>query len=172
MDAYLGEIRLFTGDFAPAGWEFCHGQQIPILGNQALFTIIGGQFGSDKTSYFKLPDLRGLVPMHHGTGDGLTARECYETGGSRTETILQSEMPNHTHSINAQTVANTTDAVSSIWANQPRGTTTYAYNESPNTTMHPLALQVSGGSQPHNNMQPFVAINYIICMEGIYPPKQ
>ncbi|WP_338553541.1 tail fiber protein [Paenibacillus sp. KS-LC4] len=172
MDAFLGEIRLFTGNYAPKGWAFCHGQQLSIWKYQALYSLLQGAFGSDYKTYFTLPDLRGLVPIHQGVGTGLTPRALYAKGGSSTEKISEMQMPNHTHVLNAQTAANTMDAVNSIWANQPRGTTTYAYGETPDANMNPLALQASGGSQAHNNMQPFVAINYIICLEeGIYPVK-
>lgn len=173
MDAFIGEIRLFTGNYAPEGWAFCHGQQVSLPHNQVLYSVLGGAFGTDNKTYFTLPDLRGLVPIHQGSGAGLTPRQCYEKGGSMTETITTSEMPNHTHQLNAHTTGNTMDASNNIWATTPRGTTVSVYNEEqPNASMHPNAITASGGSQAHNNMQPYLAINYIICMtEGIYPVK-
>ncbi|KQO10851.1 phage tail protein [Paenibacillus sp. Leaf72] len=173
MDAFIGEIRLFTGNFAPRGWAFCHGQQVSLPYNQPLYSIIGGAFGSDYKTYFTLPDLRGLVPIHQGSGVDLTPRKCYEKGGSMTETITTFEMPNHTHQLNAQTLGNTTDTINNIWATTPRGTTVSVYNEEqPNANMHVNAITASGGSQAHNNIQPYLAINYIICLDdGVYPVK-
>ncbi|ANY66812.1 hypothetical protein BBD42_10315 [Paenibacillus sp. BIHB 4019] len=173
MDAFIGEIRLFTGNYAPQGWAFCHGQQVSISYNQPLYSIIGDAFGTDYLTYFTLPDLRGLVPIHQGSGVGLTPWQCYEKGGSITETINTFEMPNHTHQLNAQTGGNATDASDNIWATTPRGTTVNVYNEEqPNSSMNVNAVTASGGSQAHNNMQPYLAINYIICLEdGMYPVK-
>ncbi|MEI7027941.1 phage tail protein [Paenibacillus sp. y28] len=172
MDAYLGEIRIFSGNYAPAGWAFCQGQQLSLLRYQALFTILGGAFGTDNKTYFCLPDLRGCVPMHQGSGAGLTPRACYSSGGSMTETLSVNEIPYHTHTVNSQTTATDTSPIGNVWANEPRGSTVSVYTETPNVDMQPAALSSVGGSQAHNNMQPFVALNYIICLEGIYPSKQ
>ncbi|WP_207671355.1 phage tail protein [Paenibacillus cymbidii] len=172
MDPYIGEIRLFAGSYAPQGWAFCNGDTLQVYQNQALYTIIGNMYGGTAGQTFNLPDLRGTVPMHWGTGAGLTPRKLPETGGTQTETITLDQMPNHTHSPQNQTTANETNPNGAVYANSPGGKfPVKAYSQNADTPMNVQAISAVGGNQAHNNMQPTVAINFIIALEGVYPLK-
>lgn len=172
MDPYVGEIRLFAGNFAPKGWAFCNGQILPISQNTALFSLLGANYGGDGKVTFALPNLQGRAPMHWGNGPGLTPRELGEVGGSKNVTLLSAEMPAHTHLANAQTTPNKVEATNDIWANAGSGRGSFQnYSEKLDKPLHPMAIGVSGGSNPHNNMQPYVAMNYIIALQGIFPPR-
>lgn len=177
MDAYIGEIRAFCGNFAPVNWAFCEGQLIPITSFTALFSIIGVMYGGDGKTVFALPDLRGAVPIGQGQGPGLSLRSVGERGGSETVTLLSTEMPAHNHLASGVTSggnssppgANLTWAQANTGGREPNPVN--LYTSAINTTMNPMALQASGGSQPHNNMQPFLAVRFIICMNGIFPSR-
>lgn len=176
-DAYIGEIRLFAGNFAPVNWALCYGQLLPITQNTALFSILGTQYGGDGKTNFALPDLRGRVPIHQGQGPGLTDRVVGEEGGSEYVTLLVTEMPGHNHT--PQGVAATgVDSTPSggVWGQPPspgRGhpAPPLYIQAAPDQAMSPNALGVAGNSMPHNNMQPYVAMNYIICLNGMFPPR-
>lgn len=170
MDPYVGEIRLFAGSYAPMDWAFCYGQQLNISQYSALYSIIGNTFGGDGRTFFHLPDLRGKAPMHQGQGPGLTQRDYAESGGSETVTLLETEIPNHSHTVNAASAGTQSSPTDGVWANPGRRSTPL-YAPAPTVASNPLALGAAGGSQPHNNMQPHVGMNYIICLQGIYPPK-
>ncbi|CAG7658612.1 phage tail protein [Paenibacillus allorhizosphaerae] len=172
MDPYVGEIRLIAGNYAPRGWALCNGQVLLIQQNSILFSVIGIAFGGNGTTTFALPDLRGRAPIHQGAGPGLTNREYASEGGNETVTLTEAQIPNHTHAINNQSTANTDSPIGAVWANLGRGAVGNFYSQTPNVSMNPQAVSAAGGSQPHNNMQPFVAMNYIIALEGVYPPKQ
>lgn len=173
MDSYLGEIRLFAGQFAPAGWAFCDGTKLPIRQYTALFAILGVQFGGDGVTNFALPDFRTdqRVPIHQGQGTGLTQRNFASTGGSATVTLNLNQIPSHTHL--AQTVATQTefDPTGAYWANSGGRTGANAYNSTADVQMNPAAIAPTGGTQPHNNMQPFLGLNFIISIEGEFPPR-
>lgn len=170
MDPYIGEIRIFAGSYAPSGWAFCQGQLMPIVQNTALFSIIGTYYGGDGKTTFALPNLQSRAPMHQGAGPGLTARTISETDGVNTVTLLESQIPAHNHVPNCQSDDNETSPVGGVWASTgARGKKLYA--TTPDTPMNPQAIGVTGGSQPHNNMQPYLAMNYIIALEGVFPPK-
>ncbi len=171
MDPYVGEIRLFAGKFAPAEWAFCEGQTLNVQEYQALFAVIANQFGGDGDTTFCLPDLRGLVPIHQGAGSGLTPRLFNQTGGTRTVTITETQMPFHDHSANCQTASDSTSPVGAIWSNTGRTTGNLVYSQKADTPMNAKAVGTVGGGQPHNNMQPYVAMNYIIALRGVFPPK-
>jgi microcystin-dependent protein len=170
-DQFVAEIRIFAGNFAPNGWATCDGQLLPISQNTALFSLIGTFYGGNGTSNFALPNFQGSFPMHQGNGAGLTPRSVGETGGSQFVTLLPNEMPIHTHgpqgalAPGAPRLANPANA---IWA--PSTARPYASGP-PNVAMHPLALSVAGGSQPHNNMPPFQTLTFIIALQGIFPPR-
>lgn len=177
MDPFLGEIRLFGGNFAPQGWALCNGQTLPISQYTALFSLLGNRFGGNGQTTFCLPNLSGSVPVGMGQGPGLSLRELGETGGSDAVTLTGQEIAPHTHSA-AGVGANGTgkSPANGNWAqyNSSSRPATHAmiYGSSPDVTMSPAALSPAGQSQPHNNMQPWLALNYIISLNGIYPPHQ
>ncbi|UJF33810.1 phage tail protein [Paenibacillus hexagrammi] len=171
MDPYLGEIRIFAGNYAPSGWALCDGSLLPVSQNPALFSIIGAIYGGNGTTTFALPDFRGAAPVHQGTGPGLTPRTVGELGGSATVTLDETQIPNHTHAINAELTPTGASPTQAVWASSAAGRGQAIYSMNIDTPLSPLALGVTGASQPHNNMQPFVAMNFIICLEGNYPPK-
>jgi microcystin-dependent protein len=173
-EPFLGEIRMFGGNFAPRGWAFCNGQILAIAQNTALFSLLGTTYGGNGQTTFALPDLRGRVPMHWGQGPGLTPRSLGETGGSENVTLLSNQMPAHTHSLNANTNQGETfspgggvAAAAVDSSQQPLN----IYSTTANTTMSPQAIAAAGGSQPHDNMQPFECVSFIIALEGIYPSR-
>lgn len=174
MDSYVGEIRIFAGNFPPRDWAFCNGQLLPISQNTALFSLLGTTYGGNGTSTFALPNLQCQAPMHWGQGPGLTSRELGEQVGTETVTLIQSEMPGHNHLANA---VNAPGAESSLeaayWAQSNLGRSPPALygGGTDKTAMSPLALGVHGGSQPHNNMQPYLGLSFIISLYGVYPPR-
>ena len=171
-DAYVGEIRIFTGNYAPRGWAFCNGQILPVAQYSTLFSILGAQFGGDGKINFALPDLQNKVPLHQGAGLGLTPRAFAATGGEATVTLTVNQIPTHTHIPSNQSTPNNDSPQGNIWSNTSgkSGATVYLA-DSINVEMNPLAIQPAGGSQPHNNMQPYLGLNFIIALEGEYPPK-
>lgn len=170
-DPFVGEIRIFAGDYAPYGWAFCDGGMLQVQQNTLLFAIIGNRYGGDGRQTFQLPDLRGRVAMAMGSGPNLTPRVIAQKGGVSAVTLLQSEMPNHTHTANCQTVTNQSAPAGNVWASSPARVGPKVYATPPDTEMSPLALAPTGGDQPHNNMQPFVSLNFIIALVGLYPPR-
>ncbi|MCM3570956.1 phage tail protein [Neobacillus mesonae] len=168
-EPFIGEIRLFAFNFAPVGWAMCNGQLLPIAQNTALFALIGTTYGGDGRTTFALPDLRGRVAMHlNGGNPNLSPRQQGEFGGSETHTLSVNEMPTHSHVASAsQTEANTIFPTNNIWAvtEQP------AYSQSQNTTLASSAIQPAGGNQAHNNLQPYLVLNYCIALQGIFPSR-
>ena len=162
---YVGEIRMFAGNFNPVGWEFCDGQQMPISENETLFQLIGTTYGGDGESTFALPDLRGRLPMHQGNGFILA-----ETGGAELITLTTQQIPSHTHALlGTGALATTNDIVNNVAANST-GATIFPYGtDQPHTTLSPQSLSPAGGSQPHTNFQPYLCINFIISLFGIFP---
>jgi microcystin-dependent protein len=170
MDPYLGEIRIFGGNFAPLGWAFCAGQMLPIAQYDALFSLLGTTYGGDGQTTFGLPDLRGRAPIHAGQGPGLTNRTPGEMGGSETTTLTVSTLASHTHVPQAAPDPGTSShPTDNVWAASSIGDKQYA--AAPDTSMNPATISATGGNQPHENRQPFLAANFIICLEGIYPPR-
>ncbi|MBD2472967.1 phage tail protein [Nostoc sp. FACHB-145] len=165
---YVGEIRMFAGNFAPAGWEFCHGQWLSIAENDTLFSLIGTTYGGDGVNTFALPDLRGRLPVHQNTNHPIG-----ETFGVETVTLNTSQMPAHTHPLTGN--SNSTLGVVTATSTDPTGnvmgkTSRPIYVNSTSTVaMAQQAISSSGGSQPHTNIQPFLCINFIIALYGIYP---
>jgi microcystin-dependent protein len=165
---FLAEIRIFTAGFAPKGWAQCDGQLMPISQNTALFSLLGTTYGGNGTSNFALPNLQGCTPMQAGQGPGLTLRDLGETGGEQTVTLLQTEMPAHTHQASGlASAANTATPSNALWA-QTRGD---LYADAANTTMSPFATTIAGGSLPHNNMPPFLGLMFIIALQGVFPAR-
>lgn len=171
---FIAEIRLFGGNFAPRGWAFCQGQILSISQNTALFALIGTIYGGNGTTNFALPNLQNRIVIGSGNGPGLTPRQLGEFGGVATVTLLASQMPQHMHSAMASTAAGTqTDPTGAVWAASVGGRTPpplYA-TTAPNTPMSPAAIGVTGGGQPHNNLQPVLGLNYIIALQGIFPSR-
>lgn len=168
--AFVGEVRIFAGTFAPNGWAFCNGQLLPISQNTALFSLLGTFYGGDGQSTFALPDLRGRVPIHPEQGPGLTNRLLGETGGSETHVLATAEMPAHTHTVAASSANGAADSPAGrVMARSPAAIPQYA--ASPDADLSGMAVSNSGGDQPHNNMQPYLTVTYIIALQGIFPPR-
>lgn len=171
---FIGEIKMFAGTFAPRNYALCNGQILPISQNTALFSLLGTTYGGNGTSNFALPDLRGRAPMHPGSGSGLTQRVLGEAAGENNVTLLSTEMPIHNHPISGAVIANSS----------PTGTpasNTLFTNSSPNqmygaalgtpVNLAPQSVTLNGGSQPHNNTQPYLGVNFIIALQGIFPAR-
>ena len=172
-DPFYGEIRMFAGTFAPRGWAFCNGQLLQVSQNQALFSLLGTTYGGDGRTTFALPDLRGRIPLHQGTGLGLTERRLGSKGGSQTEILTVNQLPSHQH-----TPRGSSDLASS---NSPSGTVVakrnnnfYKTNPDPTkvVTFPSTVVGNTGGSQSHTNLQPVTGINFIICLVGSFPSRQ
>jgi len=169
---FLGQITIFTGNFAPRNWAFCNGQLLSIAQNTAVFSILGTTYGGNGTTNFALPDLRGRVAIHTGQGPGLSNRVLGEVGGEENHTLTIPEMPAHNHQIAATTTdGNSQTPAGTLLAKDTLGGTTGFSTAAANTTMSPSSIAVSGGGQPHNNLPPFLALNYIIGLQGIFPSR-
>jgi microcystin-dependent protein len=172
-DQFLAEIRIFGFNFAPTGWAMCNGQILPISQNTALFSLLGTTYGGNGQSTFALPNMEGNAPMHPGQGPGLSLHDLGEVGGSETVTLLQSEMPIHPHTLRGN--FNTADVfdpspVRSLARSDPG--TLYQSNTSANLTQMAFnALTLAGGDLPHNNMMPFLVLNFCIALQGIFPAR-
>lgn len=175
-DAYIGEIRAFGFNFAPSGWMQCNGQTLSIQQYTPLFAIIGTFYGGNGTTNFMLPNLQGQVPMHWGSAPGLPTTVIGQVQGQASVALAQNQIPQHIHPVSAAPVS--TGAVSSAsptstsFISQARGA--FVYQVPPvtsNAPFSPKAISPNGGSQPHDNMQPFLVLNFCICMNGVFPPR-
>jgi len=162
---FLGEIKIISWNFAPKGWAFCNGQLLPINQNQALFSILGTTYGGDGRVNFALPDFRGRVPVYQGNGFTLGQK-----GGQEFHTITISEMPAHNHFANASNTADNTN-VNTPSGNFPANSSVTPYRTTVNTTLAPQSITNVGGSQPHENRQPYLVLNFIIALQGIFPSQ-
>jgi len=171
MEPLLGQIMLFGGNFAPRGWAFCNGQLLQISANTALFSILGTTYGGDGKVTFGLPDLRGRVAIHAGQGNGLTPRAIGQSSGSETVTLTINQMPAHNHVVNPK-YSNSPGQINPA-NNYPAnlGAPNAVYGATGDGPMGNAIVSNSGGSQPHENMQPWLCINYIIATTGIYPTR-
>lgn len=172
---FVAEIRIFGFNFAPRGWAFCDGQILPLSQNTALFSLLGTTYGGDGKSNFALPNLQGSAPMQQGQGSGLSQRDLGQIGGEQTVTLLNSEIPNHTHTvISTASPATQNNANGGVWAKatiarQPQ--TAYSDHFSPTVPMSPQALSITGNSSPHNNMPPYLTLNFCIALQGVFPAR-
>jgi len=173
-DPFVAEIRIFPFNFAPTGWALCNGQLMPISQNTALFALLGTTYGGDGKSTFALPNMVDNAPMHPGQGQGLSLRDLGEMGGSQTVTLLTSEMPAHAHFV-GRAKADAGDATSpagAVWAQSAAGRGGAALYHTPATgKVNPNSLGVTGASFPHNNMQPYLTLNFCIALQGVFPPR-
>ena len=162
-DPFISEIRMVSFNFAPRGWALCNGQTLPIGQNQVLFSILGTTYGGDGTTTFQLPNLQASMPIAAGNGFVLG-----ELGGEANHTLLLTETPAHNHPAQGvSTNAASASAAGNTWA----ASTQNPYSTSPDTTLNPLTLSATGGSQPHNNMPPYLVLNFIIALQGIFPTR-
>lgn len=167
MDPYIGEIKLFAGNFAPLGWARCDGQVLSISENSALFSLIGTTYGGDGVNTFQLPDLRGRAAAHFGASGfnnpGVAA-------GAESVSLTTSQLPAHTHPVRCSSVGTQVSPVNAYWGAETGGNTA-SYSSTSNASMSANAVTPAGNSQPHNNMQPFLVMNYIIALEGLFPSQ-
>ena len=164
---------MFGGTFAPQGWNFCDGSLLSVAQNQPLYSILGNTYGGTLNVNFAVPDLRGRAPMSAGPGPGLTPRSLGVAGGESVVTLTPAQMPQHIHTPGASTtVGSSADPKNNVWAAGASGRPpTPLYGSDMSVQMGPQALAQAGGGSPHNNMQPYAAVNFIICTDGDYPPK-
>jgi microcystin-dependent protein len=168
MDPFLGEIRLFGFNFAPQGWATCSGQIMSIAQNSALFSLLGTMYGGDGVTNFALPDLRGRAPIGQGNAPGLSPRIIGQIGGTETVTLIQSQMPQHSHGVNAAATSETKNPAGKLPGISAAGS---AYGSSPSASMSGQMVGAAGGSQPHENMAPYLVGNWCIALDGIFPSR-
>jgi len=170
-EPFLGEIRIVGFNFAPRGWAFCNGQLLSIAQNTALFALIGTYYGGDGVQTFALPNLQSRFAMHAGDGAGLSQRVIGEVGGEEDVTLIAAQMPEHNHLIQASnTPGNSTSPSGAVMA-KAKKVLRYAGAPDGSTTMNEAAVTQAGNSQPHDNMPPFLVVNYIIALQGIFPSR-
>jgi microcystin-dependent protein len=171
-DQFLAEIRIFPFNFPPTGWAFCDGQIMPISQNTALFALLGTTYGGDGKSTFALPDMQGNTPMQPGQGQGLSLRDLGEMSGTESVTLLVSEIPFHTHTLMAvPEVADVQTPTNSTALGRSGGGSAYTATAANIVQLAPQALAPAGGSLPHNNMQPYLTLNFCIALQGIFPQR-
>ena len=170
-EPFVGQIKMFAGNFAPRGWAFCDGQLLAVSSNDALFSLLGTIYGGDGRTTFGLPDLRGRVPIHQGTGPGLSPRRLGAKGGAEKVTLTVNQMPSHDHApFNASTdTGNEANPGGNVVAESP--SLQIYLEDAPSATMNTASVTSVGGSRSHDNMTPFLCIHYIIALYGIYPSK-
>jgi microcystin-dependent protein len=176
---FVAEIRIFAGNFAPTGWALCNGQILPLSQNTALFSLLGTTYGGDGKSNFALPNLQGSAPMHPGQGPGLSLRDLGESGGEQFVTVLQTELPQHSHVLQGSTAFGAgTDPTNGFLAhsrwfqsNANKGVVALYNTPQSVTPMNPVSTSVAGGSLPHNNMMPYLGLTFIIALQGVFPPR-
>lgn len=170
-EPFVGEIRMFAGNFAPRGWAFCDGQLLAVSQNDALFSLLGTIYGGDGRTTFGLPDLRGRIPVHAGTGPGLSVRRLGAKGGEEKVTLTVTQLPSHSHTLQASTQLAPDDVPTGRVLAQARNITPYRENASLFVDMASASVTSVGGSQSHTNLQPFLCVHFIIALFGIYPSR-
>ena len=172
-DPFVAEIRIFGFNFAPTGWAQCNGQILPISQNTALFSLLGTMYGGNGQSTFALPNFQGSVPMFFGQGNGLSFYDEGQQGGTETVTLLETEMPTHNHLLQPMSsIANVNAPGPTVVLARSSGGTIYQTNTALNIVQMAFQeLSLTGGSLPHNNMQPYLTLNFCIAMQGVFPPR-
>lgn len=169
---FLAEIRIFPFNFAPKGWAFCDGQILPLSQNTALFSLLGTTYGGDGKSNFALPNLQGCAPMHPGQGPGLSLHDLGETGGSDTVTLLESEIPSHNHSLMGSSLPADVDAPDpTVVLARSNPALLYTTGTPTLVTLSDNTIAPAGGDQPHNNLMPYLTLNFCIALQGVFPPR-
>ncbi len=172
-DPFVAEIRMYPFNFAPKGWAWCDGQLLPLSQNTALFSLLGTTYGGNGKSNFALPDLQGRAPMHPGQGPSLSLHDLGETGGSETVTLLESEIPSHSHALQARNAPGTDNDPGNTMMLASSGVLApYApLGTAPQTPLAPESLTPTGGDQPHNNLQPYLTVYFCIALQGVFPQR-
>jgi microcystin-dependent protein len=170
-DPFVAEIRIFPFNFAPQGWAFCDGQLLPLSQNTALFSLLGTTYGGNGKSNFALPDLQGRAPMHPGQGPGLSLHDLGETGGSEMVSLLESEIPGHSHALRGNSLDGADTNVPSSNASFALSSGGTLYQTTANAQLAPELLAPAGGDQPHNNMMPYLTFYFCIALQGVFPPR-
>jgi microcystin-dependent protein len=171
-DPFVAEIRIFPFNFAPRGWAWCDGQLLPLSQNTALFSLLGTTYGGNGKSNFALPNLQGRAPMHPGQGPGLSLHDLGEQGGSETVTLLESEIPAHSHTLRASSDVGDSFAPNpSTSLAASTGAAAYQPSATSLVQLAPEALLPAGGDQPHNNLQPYLTFYFCIALQGVFPPR-
>lgn len=171
MNPYLGEIRIFGGNFAPTGWALCNGQLLAISSNTALFSILGTTYGGDGRQTFALPNLQSRIPIHWGQGSGLSQYIPGQSAGVENVTLTQQQMPQHSHTIGTLSAPGTASRPNTQLLAQPTQGNAYGPAPSDGSALNPAAISSAGGNQPHANLQPYLVMNFIIALQGIFPPR-
>ncbi|MGN6184625.1 MAG: phage tail protein [Thermoanaerobaculia bacterium] len=169
-DPFVAEIRIFPFNFAPKGWAWCDGQLLPLSQNTALFSLLGTTYGGNGKSNFALPDLQGRAPMHPGQGPGLSLHDLGETGGSETVSLLESEIPSHSHGLTCSQADGISQSPQGVLLATGINISQY-HTPGALTSLSPQALAPAGGDQPHNNMQPYLTFYFCIALQGVFPPR-
>lgn len=167
-EPFVGEIRMFAGNFAPRGWAFCDGQLLSVSQNDALFSLLGTVYGGDGSTTFGLPDCRGRIPLHAGDGPGLSPRRLGAKGGAERVTLTVNQLPTHAHGVNATPVGAAANSPRDALIADSSGVDVFS-ESSPSESLSPNAVTSVGGSQSHDNLMPYLCVNFIISLFGIYP---
>lgn len=170
---YIGEIRMFGGTFAPNGWSFCNGASMSIAQNDALYNLIGTTYGGDGINTFNLPNLQGRLPIHQGQGAGLQNYPIGQQGGAETVTLTAAQLPQHSHTaLGSATGAPATNPAAATWGNNGLQNNSFGPGTSANNQMSPQSISMNtGNNQPHDNLQPYLVISFIIALNGVYPSQ-
>ncbi|WP_406700934.1 tail fiber protein [Singulisphaera sp. Ch08] len=173
MEPYIGEIGMVAFNFAPRGWAFCNGQILPINQNQALFSLLGTTFGGNGVTTFALPDMRSRIPVHSGQGPGLSNYSLGETGGAEAVALTVAQLPRHSHAAQGGSGAGgSVGPAGQVWAGSTTNSTPYRSAGVPTATMIPGSITATGGGQTHENRQPYLVVNFIIALVGIFPSRE
>ncbi len=171
-EPFVGEIRMFAGSFAPRGWAFCDGQLLAVMQNDALFSLLGTIYGGDGRTTFGLPDMRGRIPVHAGSGPGLSTRKLGAKGGAEQVTLATTNLPAHSHQIKASADAGSRNNPEGKFQGASPNVTVFRPNETPNVAFDAASITNVGGSGDHTNLMPFLCVNFIIALIGTYPSRQ